>query len=119
MTALRDLLEELPDDALLPAGWVRELLVERDVDAGDDLVHLTVDDAARLLGRSASTVRAWCASGRLDAYKLAGREWRITHESLRAFQKAEAARHRARARPTTTGPRRPVDLRSWRKVRRP
>ena len=69
---LEDLLSELPDDALVPVGWVRGLLGVRAA------IGLTVDEAAGQFKRSPSTIRAWCREGRLrGAYLLRNREWRI------------------------------------------
>ena len=69
---LEDLLAELPDEALVPVGWVRGQLGVRAA------VGLTVEEAADQFHRSTSTVRAWCRDGRLPgAYLLRNREWRI------------------------------------------
>ena len=72
-----DLLAELPDEALVPVGWVRGQL---GVSAA---VGMTVDEAAERIGRSPSTVRAWCRDGSLPgAYRLRGREWRVPPAAL-------------------------------------
>jgi excisionase family DNA binding protein len=43
---------------------------------------LTVEEVARLLKVTSTTVRRWCLSGRLPAFKI-GRAWRIPREGLR------------------------------------
>ena len=42
---------------------------------------LTVEEAADFLRVSKVTIRRWCASGRLPAFKI-GREWRINKIEL-------------------------------------
>lgn len=110
---VRDILAELPPDALLPVRYIRDLLAS---EAGSDGADLTVKQAGQLLGRSASSVRAWCASGTLEAYRFRGRQWRITREAIAAFQTRERVRHAERAHGTASTSR-PADLASWRKVR--
>jgi len=47
---------------------------------------LTVAELAARFHRSASTVRDWCEHGRFDgAYKLNGRDWRITQAAVDTF----------------------------------
>lgn len=50
-----------------------------------DTAYLTVDDAARRLRRSSSTVRRWLRSGRLSGRKLTaggpGGTWRVSEHS--------------------------------------
>jgi excisionase family DNA binding protein len=85
---LRRSLCALPDDAYVPMRWVRCFLQEDSENArarSEQLADRTVAEVARALGRSPSTVRGWCASGKLKAYKLNGREWRIRPEDLQAF----------------------------------
>lgn len=53
----------------------------------EPLSDLTVQDVAEEVGRAPSTVRGWCNSGQLRAYRLNRREWRITREALREFQR--------------------------------
>ena len=70
-------LQALPDGALLPVAWVRKLVanLEGDVSGG---IGMTVKELAEASGRAPSTVRTWCAEGRLPgALRLCGREWRI------------------------------------------
>jgi len=101
---LSDDLQGLPDDALMPVGWIRERLGS---DTGPDPVaDLTVGEVAEELGRQPSTVRGWLGSGDLDGYKLRGREWRVPREALRAFLEGER----------NGGPSEPTNLGSWREV---
>ncbi|MFN2421474.1 MAG: helix-turn-helix domain-containing protein [Gemmatimonadota bacterium] len=103
---------------MLPVSFVRELLAEVRIDS-DGAIDLTAEAAAQALGRAASTVRAWCASGRLArAYRLAGREWRIPVESLRDFQRAEEERHAERKVKRSAARSGAVDLSSWRRIKR-
>lgn len=77
------------------------------------LVDLTTEDVGAQLGRSPSTIRAWCASGRIPgAYRLHAREWRVPPASLRRYLDAQAD-----GAPKTEGPppSRTVDLGGWRK----
>lgn len=116
---LRDIIRELPDEALVPVGWVRPLVAETAASAGDDheLADLTAPDVARILERAPSTIRGWCASGAIEgAYRLRGREWRIPRDALRRYQDAERQQRRT-GEPTQAFRRREVDLSSWRKLR--
>jgi excisionase family DNA binding protein len=82
---IASLLALLPDEAMVPIGWVRNRLAKADRQAG--LADLSVPEVAHALGRAPSTVRAWCAAGEIEgAYKLRGREWRVTRAALRAWQ---------------------------------
>ena len=74
-------LEALPDEASVPVRWIRGLMASR----SDDLVDLTLADISEKTGKAVSTVRGWCASGELRAYKLNGKEWRIPASALREF----------------------------------
>src|SRR3989442_5092978 len=49
-------------------------------------VDLTVTDLAQRFRRHPSTIRQWLESGRLEGYKLFGREWRVALASAAAFQ---------------------------------
>ena len=61
------------------AGVVVETAAEPD----DLVVDLTVGEVGEALGRSASTVRGWCARGELPgSYRLNGREWRVPKASI-------------------------------------
>jgi excisionase family DNA binding protein len=86
---LRRIVEALPSGSAvtLPRDQLAEWV---GADEPPPLTDLTVPEAAEILGRRPSTVRGWCASGELRAYKLRGREYRITREALREFQDQEA-----------------------------
>jgi excisionase family DNA binding protein len=87
---LRRIVEALPPGAAvsLPrdqlAAWVG-------ADEPPPLTDLTVAEAAEILGRRPSTVRGWCASGELRAYRFRSREWRIPHSAIRELQDRQAA----------------------------
>ena len=49
-------------------------------------VDLTVTDLAQRFRRHPSTIRQWLESGRLEGYKLFGREWRVPLAAVAAFQ---------------------------------
>lgn len=93
---LRSIIEHLPAGAAvtLPADTLRVWLDDEpsgavSADSDRALVDLTVAAAAGMLGRGASTIRWWCASGLLaGAYRLNGREWRIPRDALRALATA-------------------------------
>lgn len=108
--SLRDAIAALPDDALVPVGWVREQL-----EAGSDaLADLSVEQVASELSRSPSTVRGWCIDGRLRAYKLNHREWRVPRDAVREYldnQKNSSGRQVTR----TNG--KAADLSAWRNVK--
>ena len=78
-------LEALPDEALVPVRWVRSLI--KSVGSGDcSEVGHTVLEVAAATNRAASTVRTWCAEGRLPgARRLRGREWRIPTAALQTL----------------------------------
>lgn len=103
---LASAIRDLPDEALVPVGWVRERL-----DGSSDvrLVDLTVSDAAEELGRAPSTIRTWCGEGRLrGAYRLRGREWRIPPSALRDLGRQAVEKREGEGEP--------VDLGAWRSV---
>jgi hypothetical protein len=112
----RDILEQLPDDALLPVAYIRQLLAQSAAHDPEPLADLSVQDVAQALGRKPSPIRAWCASGRLEGYKLNSREWRIGRSALRAYQDQQRQNPIHNEKSFRTG--REVDLAAWRKVRR-
>ena len=78
-------LQALPDGALLPVAWVRNLVANLEGGTGGG-IGMTVKELAEASGRAPSTVRTWCAEGRLPgALRLCGREWRIPADALRAL----------------------------------
>ncbi len=114
---LRALADALPAGGTvsLSADALRALAaVDGEVEAAavsGPLADLTINNVAALFRRRPGTVRGWITSGRLRAYKLNGREYRIPRDALRAFQDSE--RHRSEPRRT---PAEPVDLGAWRGV---
>jgi excisionase family DNA binding protein len=75
------------------AAALRQLAaaIEAEGPAADPLppADLTIHQVAERVGRSASTVRAWCASGRLGGYLLRDRDWRIPPARLAEFLAAQ------------------------------
>lgn len=110
----------LPDGCavIIPVGVLRAWVDADRPDAGDAdgrrIADLTCAEAAAELGRRPSTVRTWCASGRIPgAYRLHGREWRIPRAGLRAYLDAQSA---GRSRPASARHEERVDLSRWRSV---
>jgi excisionase family DNA binding protein len=100
----------LPDSALVPVGWIRPLL---EAGSGCDL-GLTVAQVAEMTGRAGSTIRTWCAEGRLPgARRLRGREWRVPQVALTALLDGESERHQPQTLPTPSG-----GLAAWRGAQR-
>lgn len=114
MPALLDLLRALPGEALVPASWVlAQLEAAAPAPEGRAVRDLTVEDVAGLLDRAPSTVRGWCAAGRLaGAYRCAGREWRIPTAALDAIRSAANPKPTARHDLDDTV----VDLGAWRNM---
>lgn len=102
-----------PPGTLIPADSLASMLA--DVEDGDDrLGDLTVEQVAAELGRSPSTIRGWCIDGRLRAYKLNHREWRVPRGAVRDYlenQKSGSGRQATR----TNG--HPADLSAWKNVK--
>jgi hypothetical protein len=102
--SLAALMRAYPDGASVPVpkSWLEELLSSEPPingssteDARLDIeVDLDCPRVAALLGRSASTVRNWCAAGIIPgAYRLRGnREWRVPRSALITFQHRERQR---------------------------
>ncbi len=74
---------------------------------------LTVKAIAKETGRALSTVRVWLISGALCGYKLNGRDWRVSRDSLRKYLDAQS--NQATETPGEVGK---VDITAWRRVRR-
>jgi excisionase family DNA binding protein len=114
---IRGMIDGVPDEAavLLPVRILRTLV---EVDAGDEsLGDLTVEQVAALMGRRASTVRAWIRDGRLEAYRLNKRDYRVTRLALAAFLEQQRTRNHPAVRSSPRSPAR-ADLGAWRKTRR-
>lgn len=111
----------MPPGSLVPAGWVLEALegeVENEAYArvgSSNLVDLTVEDVAELMGRCPSTVREWCRNEpALGARKLRGKQWRIPPAGLRRFQEKANGAHEAHAASDGSAIPTNDDLGSWR-----
>ena len=115
-TVLEALVHGMPEDAsvTLTAAWLRRVLeAEKSVTASRNEL-LTLPEIAASVGRSVSTVRSWCGSGRIEgAFRLNGREWRVPAESLEQF--LEAQQHPG----CRTAPSKELgaDLGAWRQLR--
>jgi len=75
-----ELLAGLPDEALVPVGWLRNQLDTSDAThtALEDMNELSLAEWAELNDCARSTARQWCADKLLPgAYKRRGRKWRI------------------------------------------
>ena len=84
---LGDALTLLPDDALVPVGWVLEQLDAERLEASRREVLFTVREVAERYARAESTVRGWCAIGELSgAFKIRGAEWRVPESALVKFE---------------------------------
>jgi excisionase family DNA binding protein len=97
---IRQMIAGVPDEAaiVLPVPILRTLV---EVDAADDaLGDLTVTQEGALVGRRPSTVRAWIRDGRLEAYRLNKRDYRVTRVALAAFLEQERTRTRPAGGPT-------------------
>lgn len=113
---LTEAVRGLPDGAavMLPVSAVRDWLADEPAGADGPLCDLTVEDVARELDRSTSTVRTWLAAGKVQgAYRLQGREWRVPRSALRQFLNEQGST--AQAHPGLDD--RVADLGAWRKER--
>ena len=75
-------------------------------------VDLTVTDLAQRFRRHPSTIRQWLGAGRLEGYKLFGREWRVPVAAVAAFQDQQRHVRERRSSPARVAP----SLADWRKV---
>ena len=75
-------------------------------------VDLTVTDLAQRFRRHPSTIRQWLESGRLEGYKLFGREWRVPLTAVAAFQDRQRDGRERGGSPARDAP----SLGDWRKV---
>jgi excisionase family DNA binding protein len=74
------------------------------VTAPDGLSHLTVGEAAPILGLSTPSVRRLCARGILTGARRHGRDWEIPAASVRAYAAAARRPGRPRLRPADDDP---------------
>ena len=117
LSALRSWLSTLAEaHALVPASEVLDRLPAT-TGAGDGtLAALTVEQAGKLLGRSASTTRDYARQGLLPgAYRQQRREWRIPPGAIGAFQRRQYEEAQAAAKTVTSNGKGSTDLSAWRK----
>lgn len=88
MKSLRDALDELPDEALVPVHWVRERLEEEPEPDGLDRLY-TVPELAERFDRSEATIRTWLSSGRMRGFKVEGRAWRVRRNEVLAYEERQ------------------------------
>lgn len=114
--------------SLIPRDWLALQLEDVEGVATEQgtnpIADLTVEEAGKVLGRSPSTVREYARDGLLPgSYRQRGREWRIPHTAIAAFQAAESARPKpggmaeGKMPSGRTLPASAVDLGAWRKER--
>ncbi len=115
---LQTLADALPDGAAvtLPVSLIRSWLSRSDSADPERAADMTVAEVASLLSRSPQTVRTWIREGDLDAYKLRGREYRVTRAALEAFLAYQQARAAPRSSLGSSGGQ-PANLGSWRRAR--
>lgn len=101
----------LPDEAMVPVGWFRDLL--EDLADGDVQLHdLSVQEVAEQVGRKPSTIRTWLGAGKIpEAYRREGRDWRVPPAALRKFLDGQRV---SRRHEVSTRPSRPQPLGAWR-----
>jgi excisionase family DNA binding protein len=119
--AVQDLhrkLSDLPEDALVPVGWVVAQLEEDAAEGLEEghLADLTCAEVAKVFNRSAACIRDWCRSGKLRAYRNVGREWRVPRSSIREFHDRQAIQDHGQRMPGN-GKKSSPDLGAWRSAR--
>ena len=114
---LRQLASTLPSDDSAVTITRADLVMLLDDDTRearvDSTQDLTVKAVAKETGRAPSTIRDWLTSGALCGYKLNGRDWRVSRDSLRKYLDAQSTQ--ATETPGKVGK---VDITAWRRVRR-
>lgn len=110
----------IPKGSLIPVESVWELL-EGDVSgstpsaAAPTTDEMTVEMIAQEMNRAHSTVRGWFERGEIEgAYRFKGREWRAPRAAFNAFRDRQRAPKQHATTPTTG----PVDLGSWRNLKK-
>ena len=107
---LSALLAELPDEAMIPVGWVRARL---DTPLPEEGVgDLSCADVGAILHRKPGTIRGWLFRKELLGYRLNNRDWRVTRAELRRYLDAQS-NGSPKTKDGAT-----VDLGSWRKKAR-
>ena len=109
--SLRDAIAALPDEAMVPVGWIREQL---GAGSDDRLVDLNIEEVAQRLNRAPSTIRSWLIAGELRGYKVHNREWRVSPAAISEFFEAQrnGSGRRAVRRSGKT-----ADLAAWKNVK--
>ena len=91
---LRQLASALPSDDCAVTITRADLVMLLDDDTREARVgstqDLTVRAVAKETGRAPSTNRDWLISGALCGYKLNGRDWRVSRDSLRNYLHAQS-----------------------------
>lgn len=115
---LRQLAAALPSEASSVTLTRRDILAmlesapeETASSTGRDM---TVEEVAKEVQRSPSTIRRWLIAGELRGYKLQGRDWRVTRPALREYLARQA---RPDDEPPGDDPR--VNISAWRDLRAP
>jgi excisionase family DNA binding protein len=100
---LRVLAESLPSSgAVVFTKTDLEELIEPtapSVQPASDQPDPTVAQVAERYGKNPQTVRDWINSGKLKAYKLRGREWRIRPEDLERQRRGDSEAQTTSASP--------------------
>ena len=112
---LHTLYESMPPGSAinLPRADIGQLLDELTSPDGDprEVSDLTLPEVADRVGLAPSTVRGWCSRGLLTgAYRLSGRDWRISAAALGAFLEAQGTRQAASSKGSSAV----TDLSAWR-----
>jgi len=117
---LREMAEAVPPEGsvTLPVWWLKQELGlapegAREGEGEAPLGDLTLGEVAEAVKRTVSTVRGWCNSGKLRAYKLNNRAWRIPREALKEFL---ASQREPKGKTRTNPGRGGADLGAWRRV---
>ena len=101
--------------------WLRDELGLSVRDPGvapEPIGDMTAQEVAAEVGRAVSTVRGWCCSGMIEnAYKLNGREWRVSRAALLRFRDSQREAGRLPSSSALGRNHRP-DLGAWRGVHR-
>ena len=113
---LRQLASALPSDDCAVTITRADLVMLLDDDTREAGVgstqDLTVKAVAKETGRAPSTVRDWLITGALPGYKLNGRDWRVSRDSLRNYLHTQSTKAAE-----TEGAVGKVDIAAWRRVR--
>ena len=114
---LRRMAEALPEhgSVTLTRADLLELAEAASTEAAEELLgDYTVTQVADMFQRAPQTVRDWIKSGRLRAYKLNGREYRITRAAAEEFLEQQRS---GEPDGQVSGRKSSADLGAWRRVR--